>query len=98
MLSYATKSILWLLIQTVVVVSSIIVIQTSGWWTYAIRIHFHEMLTITIHVNESIVIWKQFEVYAFLCYEVNSMTTHTNFFSNLIHDCHTDKWSMKLGH
>jgi hypothetical protein len=33
-------------------VSSMIVIQTSGQWSIAIRVHIHEMVTTTIHDNE----------------------------------------------
>jgi hypothetical protein len=57
-LSYAPKSILRLLLQTFVAVLSRIVMQTSGQWNYAIRVHIHEMVTITIHDNGGIGIWQ----------------------------------------
>jgi hypothetical protein len=59
MLSYAPlKSILRLLLQTFVAVSSRIIIYRSGQWNYAIRVHIHEMVTITIHDNGGIGIWQ----------------------------------------
>jgi hypothetical protein len=98
MLSYATKSILWLLIQTFVVASSIIVIQTSGQWNIASRVHIHEMVIIALHVNGGSGIWKYLEKYTILCYQVNSMTTHTNFCSCLIDNSIANKWAIKYCH
>jgi hypothetical protein len=82
-----------------VTVSSMIVIQTSGQWSIAIRVHIHEMVTTTIHDNEGNEIWKYLEKYAVLCsFEVNSMSIHTKYCGRLIYNRHTDKWSMEVCH